>query len=86
MVRHGEVCEPSSQRVVSIPFTGNGLEVVEKCSDLAFADIKMNAGPLAGLVSYVKKDDHVLPRVGNEISVIRVLIILARCKPHEEMS
>ncbi len=49
--RHGDVCEPSSQRVVPIPITGNGLEVVEKCNDLVFADIKVNAGSLAELVS-----------------------------------
>ncbi len=48
--RHGDVCEPSSQRVIPIPFTGNGLEIVEKCSDLAFADIKVNAEPLADFV------------------------------------
>jgi hypothetical protein len=69
------VREPSSQYVVFAPLAGNGLEVVNKRGDLAFADIKMNAEPFAELVDQVKKDDHVLHRVGNKSSIIRVPLV-----------
>ena len=45
---------------------------MNKRSDLAFVDLKVNAGPFAELVDQVKKDDHVLVRVSNEGSVARV--------------
>jgi hypothetical protein len=45
---------------------------MDKRSDLVFANIKVNAGPLAELVDEVKKDHHVLHRVDDEGSVIRV--------------
>ena len=51
------------------------MEVVNKRGDLAFADIKMNAEPFAELVDQVKKDDHVLHRVGNKSSIIRVPLV-----------
>ncbi len=69
---HGDVCEPASQRVIPIPLVENGFKVVDKYSDLAFADIKMNAGPHTELVNKIKRDDNVLHRVGDESSVIRV--------------
>ena len=66
------VCESSSQRIVSVPFAGDGLNVMDKCGDLAFVGIKMNAGPFAELVGEFEKGDHVLHRVGDESSVIRM--------------
>jgi hypothetical protein len=45
---------------------------VDKRSYLAFVGIKTNAGHFAELLDPVKKDDHVLHRVGDESSVIRV--------------
>ena len=72
VARHVDVCEPSSQRVISVPLAGNGLKVVDKRNYLAFVDIKVNVGPLAKLVDQVKKDDHVLHRLGDESSVTRV--------------
>ena len=39
---------------------------------LAFTNIKVNDEPRAKLVHQVKKDDHVLHRVGDESSGIRV--------------
>jgi hypothetical protein len=70
--RHVDVCEPSFHCVIFVPLAGNGLEFMDKRCDFAFADIKVNARPLAELVDQVKKDDHVLNRIGDESSVIRV--------------
>jgi hypothetical protein len=67
-----DVCEPSSQCVISVPLAGNGLKVVDTRNDIVFAGIKVNAGPFAELVDQVKKDNHVLHRLGDERSVIRV--------------
>jgi len=66
------VLECSFQRVVSVLLAGDGLEFVEKCGDLAFVGNKMNAGPFVELVDQVEKEDHVLHRVGDESSVIRI--------------
>ena len=41
--RQLDVCEPGSQRVTSIPFAGDGLNIVDKCGDLVFVGIKMNS-------------------------------------------
>ena len=70
--RQVDVCEPSSQRVISVPLVGNGFKVVDTRSYIAFAGIKVNAGPFAELGDLVKKDDHVLHRVGDESSAIHV--------------
>ena len=70
--RQVDVCEPSSQRVVSVSFAGDGSKSVDKHSDLAFVGIKMNAGPFPELVDQVKKDDHALHKVGDESYGIRV--------------
>ena len=51
------------------------MKVVDKRSDLAFSGIKVNARLFAELVDQVKKDDHVLHRVGDERSVIRVPLV-----------
>ena len=48
--RHVDVCEPGSHRVISVPLARNGLKAVDKSNDLAFDGIKVNAGPLDGLV------------------------------------
>jgi hypothetical protein len=48
---------------------------VNKCGDLAFIDIKVNAGPLAESVHKVKKDDHILHHVGDESAVIRIPLV-----------
>jgi len=48
------------------------LKCVNKRSDLAFVGIKMNAGPFAEFIDQIKKDDHVLDRVGDEGTVVRV--------------
>ena len=72
VARQVDVCEPSSQCVVFVPLAGGVLKCVNKRSYLAFVGIKMNAGPFAELVDQVKKDDHVLDRVGDEGSVDRV--------------
>jgi hypothetical protein len=45
---------------------------VDKCGDLAFVGIKMNAVPFAELLVKVEKGDHVLHRVVYESSVVRV--------------
>jgi hypothetical protein len=37
--RQVDVCEPSSQRAIFAPLAGNGLKVVDKRSDLAFAGV-----------------------------------------------
>ncbi len=66
------MCEPSSQHVISVPLAGDGSKLVDKRSYLAFVGIKTNAGHFAELLDPVKKDDHVLHRVGDESSVIRV--------------
>ena len=70
--RQVDVCEPSSQRVISVPFSGDGLNIVNKCGDIVFVGIKINDGPFAELVDQMEKGDHVLNRVGDESSVIRV--------------
>ena len=75
MARKVYVCEPSSRGVISVPLARNGLKVVDKRSDLAFSGIKVNARLFAELVDQVKKDDHVLHRVGDERSVIRVPLV-----------
>ncbi len=64
--------ESSSQRVVSVPFAGDGLEFLEKCGNLAFVGIKMNNGPFAVLIDQIEKGDHVFHRVGDESSIIRI--------------
>jgi hypothetical protein len=73
--RDVDVCEPSSECGSSDPLAGNGLKVVDKRSDLAFADIRVNAGSLAELVDQVKKDELVLHRVGDESSAICVPLV-----------
>ena len=65
------MCERSSQRVVFVPLAGDDLKCVNTRSDLAFVGIKMNTGPFAEFVDQVKKDDHVLDRVGDGGSVVR---------------
>ena len=45
-----DVCKSSSQRVIFVPSAGNDLEFVEKCGNLVFVGIEMNAGPFAELV------------------------------------
>ena len=64
--------ESSSQRVVSVSFAGDGREFVEKCGNLAFIGIKMNAGPFSELVEQFEKGDRVLHRVCDESLVIRI--------------
>ena len=67
--------EPCSYwRVVFVPFAGDNLEFMDECGNLARVGIKMNAGPFAELVCQIKKGDHVLYRVGDESSVIRILL------------
>jgi len=58
--RQVDVCNPSSQCVIFIPFAGNDLKVVDKRSNLAFADIKANTGPFAKLLDQIKEGDHAL--------------------------
>ena len=70
--RQVDVGEPSSQRVISASLAGNDLKVVDKRINIVFAGIKVNAGSFAELVDQVKKDDHVLHRVGDKSSVNRV--------------
>jgi hypothetical protein len=48
---------------------------VNKRDDFAFVGIEANAGPSAKLVHKVEKDDHVLHRVGDVSSVIRVPLV-----------
>jgi hypothetical protein len=45
---------------------------MDECGNLARVGIKMNAGPFAELVCQIKKGDHVLYRVGDESSAIRI--------------
>ena len=45
---------------------------MKKYSDLVFVGIKMNAGPFVDLVDQIEKENHVLRRVGDESSVIRI--------------
>jgi hypothetical protein len=68
------MCEPSSQRVIYVPLAGDSLKIVDKRSYLAFFGIKVNAGPFAKLVDQVENDDHAFHRVGDESSVIIVLL------------
>ena len=70
--RHVDVCEASSQRIVSVPLPGDVLKCVNKHIDLAFVIIQMNTGSFAELVDQIKKDDHVLDQVGDEGSVVHV--------------
>ena len=70
--RHVDVCDPSSQCVIFVPLVGNGLELVDKRSDFAFVDITVNVGQRTELVDHIKKDDHVLHRINDESSVIRI--------------
>ncbi len=72
MARQVDVCEHGSKRVISVPFAGNGLNIVDKFGDLAFVGVQINPGPLAELVDQVEKGDHVLHRVGDESVVVRV--------------
>ncbi len=70
--RQDDACEPSSQRIISIPLAGDGLKIVDTHSDPAFIGIQINAGPFAELVDQVKNDYHLLHLDGDESSVILV--------------
>ncbi len=51
------------------------MKVLDKCVKLAFIYIEVNAGPIAKLVYYVEKDEHVVHRVGDESVVIRIPLV-----------
>ena len=48
------------------------MKLLNKCGNLAFIHIKVNAGPFAELVYQVEKDDHDVHRDGADRSVIIV--------------